>query len=585
MRKGMGRIMDRIKARNAAIKLVDQMTLEEKASQLRYNAPAIKRLNIPEYNWWNEALHGVARAGVATSFPQAIALAATFDLEAVQEVAECIAEEGRAKYNAYAKLEDRDIYKGLTFWSPNVNIFRDPRWGRGHETYGEDPYLTSKLGVAYIRGLQGNGEFLKAAACVKHYAVHSGPESIRHEFNAVVNNKDLRETYLPAFEACVKEAKVEAVMGAYNRTNGEACCASETLINTILRKEWKFEGHFVSDCWAIRDLHEHHMITTCAEESAALALKTGCDLNCGNTYLYLIKAYQDGLISEEEITQSTVRLFTTRYLLGLFEETAFDVIPFEKVECKEHIELAEKMACKASVLLKNDGILPLAIEETTQNCFMKDEKITSIGVIGPNANSRKALMGNYYGTSSKYVTVLEGIQEIVPDSVRVFYSEGCHINQNKVENLANNQDRLSEAQIVAQNSDVIVLCLGLDESLEGEEGDAGNQYASGDKEDIQLPYVQRELIESIMQYGKPVIACILSGSALDLSYLDLNANAILQAWYPGARGGTSIAKLPFGKEAPSGKLPITFLRTLEGLLEFFYYSMKVRTYRYLKQEQ
>ena len=347
--------MEHKEAEKKAKELVAQMTVEERASQLRYDSPAIKRLGVPAYNWWNEALHGVARAGVATSFPQAIGMAATFDDNLLQKIADTIATEGRAKYNEYSKHEDRGIYKGLTFWSPNVNIFRDPRWGRGHETYGEDPYLSSRLGVAFVKGLQGEGENLKSAACAKHFAVHSGPEAVRHEFNAIVSEKDLRETYLPAFEACVKEAKVEAVMGAYNRTNGEACCASPTLMNDILRGEWGFAGHYVSDCWAIRDFHEHHFITKTAEESAALALKAGCDLNCGNTYLQILKAYQKGMVTEADITKSAERLFTTRYLLGLFDDSEFDAIPYEKVECKEHLELAEDAARKGIVLLKNNG--------------------------------------------------------------------------------------------------------------------------------------------------------------------------------------------------------------------------------------
>ena len=351
--------MKRQQARERAIELVQKMTVEERAGQLSYNAPAIPRLGIPAYNWWNEGLHGVARAGTATMFPQAIGMAAAFDEELVGKMAECVATEGRAKYNAYSKQEDRDIYKGLTFWSPNVNIFRDPRWGRGHETYGEDPFLTSRLGVAFVKGLQGNGEVMKAAACAKHFAVHSGPEALRHEFDAKATAKDMEETYLPAFEALVKEADVEAVMGAYNRTNGEPCCGSKTLIQDVLRDKWQFKGHYVSDCWAIRDFHENHMVTSSAKESAAMALNAGCDLNCGNTYLHVLNAYEQGLISEETITESAVRLFTTRFLLGLFDGSEYDEIPYETVECPEHIALAERATQESIVLLKNDGILPL----------------------------------------------------------------------------------------------------------------------------------------------------------------------------------------------------------------------------------
>ena len=572
-----GKMRDRKKAEAAAKKLVAQMSLEEKASQLRYDSPAIPRLGIPAYNWWNEALHGVARAGVATSFPQAIGMAAAFDEELLRTVGDAVATEGRAKYNEYAKHNDRDIYKGLTFWSPNVNIFRDPRWGRGHETYGEDPYLTSRMGVAYVEGLQGTagdgeGEYLKTAACAKHFAVHSGPEGLRHEFDARAGKKDMYETYLPAFEACVKEGEVEAVMGAYNRTNGEPCCGSDTLIRGILRGEWGFAGHFVSDCWAIKDFHEHHCVTKTPEESAAMALKAGCDVNCGVTYLHLLKAYEQGLVTEEEITQAAERLFTTRYLLGCFAETEYDKIPYEAVECREHLELAQKIAREGMVLLKNDGILPL-----------RKDRLKTIGVIGPNADSRAPLVGNYHGTSSRYITMLEGIQDAVGEEVRVLYSEGCHLYKDRVEGLAWRQDRISEALTVAEHSDVVVLCLGLDETLEGEEGDTGNSYASGDKADLKLPESQRELLEAVAGCGKPVILCVLTGSAVDLNFADEHMNAILQVWYPGARGGKAAADILFGACSPSGKLPVTFYRDLEGFPAFEDYSMKGRTYRYLEK--
>lgn len=564
---------NREEARRRAKELVAQMTVEEKASQLRYDAPAIPRLGVPAYNWWNEGLHGVARAGVATSFPQAIGIAASFDKDLLKEIGNVISVEGRAKYNAYASQEDRDIYKGLTFWSPNVNIFRDPRWGRGHETYGEDPYLTGELGEAFVEGLQGDGEYLKAAACAKHFAVHSGPEAVRHHFDAEVNDKDLWETYLPAFEKLVKNAEVEAVMGAYNRTNGEPCCGHKVLMEDILRGQWGFEGHYVSDCWAVRDFHTNHMVTATAEESAALALKTGCDVNCGNTYLHMLSAYNQGLVTEEDITIAAERLFTTRFLLGMFDETEYDKIGYDKIECKEHLELADKATAEGVVLLKNNGLLPL-----------KKDEIKSIGVIGPNANSRVALVGNYHGTSSRYITVLEGIQNEVGDDVRVYYSEGSHLFKDRLEHLGWRQDRISEAVNVALNSDVVVLCVGLDETLEGEEGDTGNSYASGDKVDLLLPEVQRELIEAVMKVGKPTIVLNMTGSAMDLRYEQEHADAIMQVWYPGARGGKVIADLLFGKLSPSGKLPITFYNDTADLPAFEDYSMKGRTYRYLESE-
>ncbi len=560
---------NREQAAKRARELVGQMTLEEKASQLKYDAPAIPRLGVPAYNWWNEALHGVARGGVATVFPQAIGTAASFDTELAERIGKAIGVEGRAKYNAAREENDRDIYKGLTFWSPNINIFRDPRWGRGHETYGEDPYLTGEMGKAFVNGLQGDGEFLLGAACAKHLAAHSGPEALRHEFNAQVSQKDLRETYLPAFEKLVKEAEVEAVMGAYNRVNGEPCCGSKTLMENILRKEWGFQGHYVSDCWAIADFHTHHMVTDTAEESAALALKAGCDLNCGVTYLHMLKAYEQGLVTEEEITRAAERVFTARFLLGMFDETEYDKIGYEKIECQEHLALADRAAAESVVLLKNDGILPL-----------DRSRLKTVGVIGPNANNRTALIGNYHGTSSRYITVLEGIQDCLGGQVRVYYSEGCHPFKDRLENLGLPGDRISEAVAVAKHSDVVILCLGLDETLEGEAGDAGNSYASGDKMDLLLPESQRKLLEAVTETGRPVILVNMTGSAMDLSYAQEHCNAVLQAWYPGARGGRVVADILMGEISPSGKLPVTFYYDVKDLPDFEDYSMKGRTYRY-----
>ena len=562
--------MDRIKARERAKALVARMTLEEKASQLRYDAPPIPRLGIPGYNWWNEALHGVARAGTATSFPQAIGLAAMFDDALLERLGDVAATEGRAKYNAQSAEGDRDIYKGLTFWSPNINIFRDPRWGRGHETYGEDPYLTARLGKAYVRGLQGQGETMKAAACAKHLAVHSGPEALRHRFNAEATAKDMEETYLRAFEACIQDARVEAVMGAYNRTNGEPCCGSKALLVDTVRGRWGFEGHIVSDCWAIRDFHEGHMVTQTPAQSAALAMKMGCDVNCGNTYIHMMAAYEQGLVTEDQITQAAERLFTTRYLLGILGEgSEFDAIPYEAVECPEHLALAQEAARKSCVLLKNDGLLPL-------------KQAGTIGIIGPNANSRVALVGNYHGTASRYVTVLEGIQDAMEGKGRVLYSQGCHLFKDREEPLAWADDRLAEAAAVARHSDVVVLVLGLDETLEGEEGDTGNAAASGDKLDLLLPQSQRKLMARVLEIGRPTVVLLMAGSAIDISEAQDKANAILLTWYPGAGGGRAVADLLFGKASPSGKLPVTFYHNeaLQEMPDFTDYSMENRTYRY-----
>ena len=559
--------------------LVSRMTLEEKVAQMVFTAPAIPRLGVPSYNWWNEALHGVARAGTATVFPQAIGLAATFDEDLVHRVADVISTEARAKFHAAQEKGDHGIYKGLTFWSPNVNIFRDPRWGRGHETYGEDPYLTSRLGVAFVKGLQGDDpHYLKTAACAKHFAVHSGPEQGRHSFNAEVSQKDLYETYLPAFEACVREAGVEAVMGAYNRTNGEPCCGSKTLLNDILREKWGFSGHVTSDCWALRDFHEGHKVTHTMPESIALALNNGCDLNCGNLYANLLVAYQEGLVTEEAIDRAVTRLMITRMKLGLFdksEHVGYNEIPYEVNDCPEHRELNLEVARQTLVLLKNKNhILPL-----------NREKLRSIAVIGPNADSVAALEGNYYGTASRYITPLEGIADAVGETVRVYYSRGCHLCRG-AENAHRDEadDRIDEAVSVAELADVSVLCLGLDATIEGEEGDPSNPFASGDRRDLNLPGMQQELLERVCAVGKPVILILLCGSALSVTWADEHVDAILQAWYPGAQGGRALASILFGEVSPSGRLPVTFYRTTEELPDFLDYSMQNRTYRYMKQD-
>ncbi len=564
--------------RERAKELVAQMTLEEKAFQMLHGAPAIERLDIKAYNWWNEALHGVARAGVATVFPQAIGLAATFDEDFIEEVADAISTEGRAKFNAQQKFDDTDIYKGLTFWSPNVNIFRDPRWGRGHETFGEDPYLTSRLGVRFIEGLQGHDEnYMKASACAKHFAVHSGPEELRHRFNAVASVQDMYETYLPAFKACIQEAKVESVMGAYNRTNGEPCCGSKTLLKDILRDEWGFKGHVVSDCWAIKDFHEGHEVTSGPLESVALAVKNGCDLNCGNLFGYVKEAVEQGMIPEERVDEALVNLFTTRMKLGLFDgkgKTPYDDIPYTVVDSKEMRELNLRAAEKCIVLLKNENnMLPL-----------DKSKISTIGVIGPNANNRRALVGNYEGTASRYFTVSEGIQEYVGDDIRVLVSDGCHLHLDRTENLSAGKDRYSEVKAVCEASDVIVMCLGLDAGLEGEEGDTGNSYASGDKPDLNLPGNQQEVLELAYASGKPVVLVLLAGSALAVNWADEHIPAIVQGWYPGAQGGRAIARMLFGDVNPEGHLPVTFYRDTNELPEFTDYSMKGRTYRYMQNE-
>lgn len=564
--------------RKRAKELVAQMTLEEKVGQTLYQAPAIPRLGIKAYNWWNEALHGVARAGTATVFPQAIGMAATFDEDLLEQVGDAVSTEARAKFNMQQKADDTDIYKGLTFWAPNVNIFRDPRWGRGHETFGEDPYLTSRLGVRYVMGLQGHDEdYLKAAACAKHFAVHSGPESVRHEFNAEVSEQDLRETYLPAFKACVQEGKVEAVMGAYNRTNGAPCCGNSYLLQDILRKEWGFEGHVTSDCWAIKDFHEGHLVTSTPVESVSMAMNNGCDLNCGNLFHFLTQAVENGMVDEKRLDEAVENLFMARMKLGVLdkkEENPFDKIPYTVVDSEEMRKLNREVARRSVVLLKNENhILPL-----------DKKKLHTIGVIGPNADSRKALVGNYEGTSSRYITVLEGIEDYVGENVRVLYSEGCHLYRDRTSNLAMEHDRDSEVRAVCEASDVVIAVVGLDATLEGEEGDTGNEYGSGDKPNLNLPGLQPDIIRIAKESGKPVIVVLLAGSAMALSWEDEHVDAILDGFYLGAQGGAAIAEILFGGANPEGKLPITFYQTTEELPEFTDYAMKGRTYRYMENE-
>jgi beta-glucosidase len=555
--------------------LVSRLTIAEKAGQMLHEAPAVPRLGIPAYNWWSEALHGVARAGIATVFPQAIGLAAMWSTRRLHEVAVTIGDEARAKHHEFLRHDDRGYYKGLTCWSPNVNIFRDPRWGRGHETYGECPYLTARLGVAFCKGLQGeDARYLKLVATPKHFAVHSGPEAVRRSFDAVVTLKDLRETYLPAFHACITEAKAESIMAAYNRTNGEPCCASQALLVDILREEWQFEGFVVSDCWALRDLHEHHHVTKTWEESAALAVKAGCDLNCGCTYGHVPAAVEQGLLTEADLDRCLARLFRARFRLGMFdppERVAYAQIPYEVNDCEVHAELALVAARESLVLLKNHGgLLPLSPE------------LASVAVIGPNADDPRVLVGNYHGTPSRSVTPLEGIRRAVSRGTKVWYAEGCQRTGTQEEGLSRSAI-LSEARSVAERAEAVVLVLGLDAEIEGEQGDAGNSEAAGDKTTLALPGLQQRLLEEVVAVGKPTVVVLVSGSALAVGWADDHAGAILQAFYPGQAGGTAIADVLFGSYSPAGRLPVTFPCSLADVPDFESYAMRGRTYRYLEQ--
>lgn len=560
-------VQDRVKD------LISRLTLEVKISQMLHSARAIPDLGIPEYNWWNECLHGVGRAGIATVFPQAIGLAATWDTELIYRVAVAISDEARAKHHEALQKGDLGWYKGLTFWSPNINIFRDPRWGRGQETYGEDPYLTARMGVSFVKGLQGEDErYLKLVATPKHFAVHSGPEQDRHCFNAKPSPHDFRETYLPAFKACVQEGKAVSVMGAYNRTYGEPCCASFLLLEEILRQEWGFDGYVVSDCGAIDDLYFHHEVAESLAEAAAMAVRAGCDLNCGETYADLNLAVEKGLISEAEIDQSVERLFTARFRLGMFDppdRVPFSKIPIEINDCPAHRQLALVTARESIVLLKNDGLLPLK------------GNLGSIAVIGPNADDASVLLGNYNGTPAAPITILEGIRQMVSPETEVRYARGCSI-------LRKSQEGFPEAVKIARSSDVAVVVLGLSQAVEGEEGQEegvteGNRI-HGDRVDLDLPGVQEQLLQAIHATGKPVILVLINGSAVAVNWANDHLPAILEAWYPGQAGGRAVAETLFGNYNPGGRLPVTFYKSVDQLPAFTDYSMNGRTYRYFQGE-
>ena len=559
--------------------LISKMTLEEKVSQLSYESPEIKRLNIPEYNWWNECLHGVARAGLATVFPQAIGMAATFDEDLIRTVAEAISDEARAKYNEAVKKGNRSQYYGLTFWTPNINIFRDQRWGRGQETYGEDPCLTGRIGTAFVKGLQGDDpEHLKTAACAKHYAVHSGPEKMRHVFDARISKKDLFETYLPAFRLLVENG-VESVMGAYNRLFGEPCCGSYFLLKEILRDKWGFKGHVVSDCWAIKDFHEHHKVCETPEESAALALNAGCDLNCGCIFPYLVTSFKKGLVTEEAIDTALTRVLRTRFRLGMFDEPDQDKyrhLGNDIINCEKHRRLALETARKSIVLLKNENnLLPL------------DDSARTILMIGPGAANPHTLIGNYYGISSRLVTILEGTAEKIKTrpAISFEYRLGSLMYEpNHQSNFAfDGSARGSESPIPGLGAaDTVIAVYGLDGAFEGEEGEAIASDANGDRVNIELPPWQLKFLRRLKNSGKKIILILTGGSAI--AFPPDIADAILFAWYPGEEGGNAVADIIFGDVCPSGKLPVTFPVSTAQLPPYEDYSMKGRTYRYMEEK-
>ena len=550
--------------------LLSLLTIEEKASQMLSTSRSIPEHEIEMYNWWNEALHGVARSAKATVFPQAIAMGATFDPELIQKTADVISTEARAMYNIFDNKGMRTEYTGLTFWSPNINIFRDPRWGRGHETYGEDPFLTGEIGKSFVLGLQGNHhKYLKVAAGAKHFAVHSGPEANRHSFNAKVSAQDLNETYLPAFKELV-DANVEIVMCAYNRLNDKPCCGSESLLNDLLRNSWGFKGHVVSDCGAVYDIKSSHNFTNSVEQSVAYAIKGGVDLNCGSLYNLIPSAFNQGLLTENDLDISLKRLFMTRLKLGILKDVNDN--PYEKlnenhINTKEHISLARNVATKSIVLLKNkNNVLPLS------------KSINRLFITGPNAANLNTLLANYNGLSPNIVTPLEGIAKKVSNGTIIRFNEGV--------GLINNSERQKWSTGLASSSDVTIAVMGISALIEGEEGDAISSDANGDRNSIKLPSNQINYLKDLRKSAgsKPIILVLKSGSAIDLSEIYDYVDVIIYAWYLGEQGGNAIADIIFGDVNPSGKLPITIPESLSHLPDYNNYSMDNRTYRFTKHK-
>ncbi|MBT1705224.1 glycoside hydrolase family 3 C-terminal domain-containing protein [Chryseosolibacter indicus] len=549
--------------------LLSKLTLEEKISLLGYNSPAIPRLGIRQYNWWNEALHGVARAGEATVFPQAIGMAATFNDSLVHSVADIISTEARAKYNIALRSGKTLQYQGLTFWSPNINIFRDPRWGRGQETYGEDPFLTSKMGVAYVKGLQGNdSNYLKASACAKHYAVHSGPEEGRHSFDAVIDEKDMRETYLYAFEKLVG-ANVESVMCAYNRVNGEPCCTSNTLLRKILLGEWKFSGHVVTDCGALDDIFNMHKVMPSGVEVAAAAVKTGVSIDCSTVLQKdVMEALNRKLITEGDVDWALAPALRTQFKLGFFDDanaTPFHSLDEDDVRAPGHVKAAREVARQSMVLLKNnDNLLPLA-----------KDKYHRILVAGTNAASAEVLFGNYHGMSSELVTFAEGISREAGPGTVVQYDQG-----------SNFEDTVRFGGLwVAENSDVSIVAIGFTPVLEGEEGDAFLAAHGGDRKDLNIPRAHIAYLKAMRKrHNKPIVAVVTGGSSFDVSSIEPYADAIILTWYPGEQGGNALADILFGKVSPAGRLPVTFYRSFGDLPPYASYNISGRTYRYYDGE-
>lgn len=558
--------------------LISRLTLDEKVQLMKHDSPAIPRLGIPAYNWWNEALHGVARTPEkVTVFPQAIGMAATFDTEALQKMGDITSSEGRALFNESLKEGKVPQYRGLTYWTPNINIFRDPRWGRGQETYGEDPYLTGQMGMAIVRGLEGNDpHYLKSVACAKHYAVHSGPEGNRHEFDARPSLYDLWDTYLPAFRDVITKANVHGVMCAYNRLDGKPCCGNDPLLVDILRNQWKFNGYVTSDCWAVTDFAHHHK--THADDMVAVsdAMLAGTDLECGNLYQLLAEGVRKGLHSERDVNVSLARLLTIQMKLGMYdpqEQVPYARIGREVIECDAHRQHAARMARESMVLLKNDRhLLPL-----------QASKVKRIALIGPNADNGQAQLGNYFGVPSEIITPLKSLQRRFGNKMAIDYYPGTGI----VTPLENGPTP-SQIAAAAKKADVILFVGGITADYEGEAGDAGaggfSGFASGDRTSLALPPVQTELLKALKRTGRPLVLVNMSGSVMSFDWESRNVDAILQAWYGGQAAGDAIIDVLFGDYNPAGRMPLTTYKSEADLPPFESYSMENRTYRYFQGE-
>jgi beta-glucosidase len=551
--------------------LIGRLTLDEKVGLMSHPAKGVSRLDIPAYNYWSEALHGVARNGRATVFPQAIGMSATWDKDLINRVGDVIGDEARAKYHAaLARHGYTQQYQGLTFWSPNVNLFRDPRWGRGQETWGEDPFFAGEMAAAFVTGLQGDDpKYMKTAACAKHYVVHSGPESARHHFNAICTTRELYDSYLPAFKKLVVDAKVESIMGAYNRTLDEPCCASELLLVKILRGEWDFQGHVVSDCGALSDFHLNHKLTADAAESSALALEKGCDLGCDEVFDAIPEAIERGLITEADVDRALERTLGTRFKLGMFdppEEVPYASISMDVVACPEHRKLAYQTAAESIVLLKNKGnILPISPE--TKKIFLT----------GPSATSLEVLLGNYYGFNNEMSTILEGMAGRLPEGMGFEYHPGAMFKHP-------NEIKRNWSFGMSQQADLTIACVGFSPMMEGEEGESLLTPINGDREEIALPKSQVDYVKDLAIHGAKVVLVVTGGSPVALGEIEDIVEAIIFVWYPGMEGGKAVADVLFGDICPGGKLPVTFPKSLDQLPPFEDYSMDGRTYRYMTEE-